>query len=339
MKIKEARIQQRLAWSSLGLLVILGVIINLFGDQLWWTVPIIYGPRWIWSLLLLGILPLWYRNPFKAAVFTLAGGSLFLLGIMDFRLGPGRIRRMEGTRIRVMEFNIEADQGSPDKLPGLLEYLQESEPDLIAIAECTPRTQSAILKGAVEYTLDVRGTLCLLVKGEIELSEARDPSEFWPRYGSGQIVRSDVLVRGSRLRIGVVHLATPRIALARYQDSSSFQTMRSVTIDNQDLREKESAAARRWIATGGPQPLLVLGDFNLPVASTIYRQYWGDLNNAFSITGWGLGHTKVEKLWGVRIDHILSNSGIIPVRSWLGPDLGSDHLPLMAELIVPTVRQ
>jgi endonuclease/exonuclease/phosphatase (EEP) superfamily protein YafD len=82
--------------------------------------------------------------------------------------------------------------------------------------------------------------------------------------------------------------------------------------------------------------LIVLGDFNMPTDSTIYRRDWAGFHNAFSLTGWGTGQTVRENLRGIelstRIDHILTGNDWWPVRSWVGPNVGSQHLPLVADL-------
>ena len=80
--------------------------------------------------------------------------------------------------------------------------------------------------------------------------------------------------------------------------------------------------------------MLVAGGFNLPVESTIYRAYWRDLRNAFEETGTGFGWSKGEgKLLRIRIDHVLGNATAPrPVGTWLGPDWGSDHRPVIADL-------
>ena len=79
----------------------------------------------------------------------------------------------------------------------------------------------------------------------------------------------------------------------------------------------------------------VAGDFNLTVDSAIYRDCWSEYQNAFSLTEFGLGHTKRTKInvfrYTSRIDHILSTEHFRPTRCWTGPDYGSDHLPLVAD--------
>ncbi len=85
--------------------------------------------------------------------------------------------------------------------------------------------------------------------------------------------------------------------------------------------------------------MILAGDFNLPTDSTIYREVWSGWTNAFSTTGFGFGYTVWTRAtclsYGLRIDHVLTPSVIKPRRSWVGPNVGSDHLPLLADL-VPT---
>jgi endonuclease/exonuclease/phosphatase (EEP) superfamily protein YafD len=75
----------------------------------------------------------------------------------------------------------------------------------------------------------------------------------------------------------------------------------------------------------------VAGDFNMPIESAIYRRDWADFHNAFSEAGFGWGWTKWTRLFGVRIDHVLSRDGLVCTRAWIGGKTGSDHRPLVAD--------
>ena len=83
-------------------------------------------------------------------------------------------------------------------------------------------------------------------------------------------------------------------------------------------------------------PLIIAGDFNMPSDSVIYRSCWGPYTNAFSQAGLGFGRTRWISMrgvtFGVRIDHILTNEHWRPQSCWVGPDVGSDHLPVIADL-------
>jgi endonuclease/exonuclease/phosphatase (EEP) superfamily protein YafD len=83
-------------------------------------------------------------------------------------------------------------------------------------------------------------------------------------------------------------------------------------------------------------PLILAGDFNMTADSPTYRETLSRYGNAFSRSGFGFGHTerpfKHGSLFGIRIDHVLFGPDWQPCRCWVGPELGSDHLPVIADL-------
>jgi endonuclease/exonuclease/phosphatase (EEP) superfamily protein YafD len=102
-------------------------------------------------------------------------------------------------------------------------------------------------------------------------------------------------------------------------------------------RWQESEDLNRWLS-GFSEPRIMAGDFNLTVDSPIYRDSWSQYQNAFSLTEFGYGHTKRTKInifdYTSRIDHILSTPQFLPTRCRVGRDLGSDHLPLIADFVM-----
>jgi len=80
------------------------------------------------------------------------------------------------------------------------------------------------------------------------------------------------------------------------------------------------------------QPTILAGDFNMTPESSIFRKYLLRYVDAFSEAGTGFGGTRPTKWHSVRIDHVLAD------RHWnvkcccVCRDVGSDHLPVVAEL-------
>jgi endonuclease/exonuclease/phosphatase family metal-dependent hydrolase len=97
------------------------------------------------------------------------------------------------------------------------------------------------------------------------------------------------------------------------------------------LRTTASREARSWV---GQMDLktIVVGDFNMPVESRIYQEDWSDFRNAYSQIGIGWGTTKQTNWFGIRIDHILYPPSWECRKTWVGPAMGSDHRPMIAEL-------
>ena len=102
---------------------------------------------------------------------------------------------------------------------------------------------------------------------------------------------------------------------------------------NTEVRRNESEAAVALLDEV-EGPVLIAGDFNMPVESAIYHRYWSRYTNAFSTAGFGYGYsfgrTRKFRRW-VRIDHILSGPDWRVLGCWVGPDVGSDHWPVIAE--------
>ena len=108
-------------------------------------------------------------------------------------------------------------------------------------------------------------------------------------------------------------------------------------IKETENRQRVSQEVQRVIASQS-LPLIIAGDFNMPVESTIYRRLWSVYANAFSKTGNGYGWSERASVRGipiaVRIDHVLTGKGLTPLLCEVGPDIGSDHLPLIADIAI-----
>ena len=82
-------------------------------------------------------------------------------------------------------------------------------------------------------------------------------------------------------------------------------------------------------------PVLLVGDFNTPPESVIFRRVWSGYANAFSDAGWGWGYTFRTRRTAVRIDHVLVGGGGRATTCWVGPDVGSPHRPVVADVAWP----
>jgi endonuclease/exonuclease/phosphatase (EEP) superfamily protein YafD len=88
---------------------------------------------------------------------------------------------------------------------------------------------------------------------------------------------------------------------------------------------------------------IVVGDFNMTPSSHAHGVLTDELRDAFYEAGWGLGHTYPTSLRSaglglllplVRIDYIFYSGELIAKRAWAGPSGGSDHLPVVADLVL-----
>jgi vancomycin resistance protein VanJ len=303
-------------------------LIWFLADRWWPATVLLFGPRWILLLPLPLLLPLVLLRD-RPLLVPLALATLIVLGpVVGLHSGWRRlfVRPDPSRDIRVMSFNTEGGRGLAWTPTGVLEAL---EVDIAALQECSYDLADRLSYEEGWYT-DARGGACLMSRFPILAVSQMARDDLRAAGGSGLVVTYRLDVRGRPIDLTNLHLETPRAGLeailaGRIDVGAPLLEGKSV------LRSVEHRFARRWVDTL-PAPRLVVGDFNSPAESPMFREYWGDWQNAFSLVGVGLGGTRLNGWIRVRIDHILADDGWTVVRSQLGPVLGSDHAPIVADL-------
>lgn len=293
------------------------LVIRFLGDRVALAGPVLFGPRWglLLPAVVLGPLALARRRPGAVAAVSMTALAV-LWPVMDFRTHGGS--SMSGS-LRLMTHNLGRE--SPTS-PGVVAVLAETKPDIVVLQECIPDEVPLVMDG---YYTDYQEQLCLLSRFPIVGVDARDRQDVWDRGGSGAIVLYTLRTPNGLLQVLNVHLETVRDGLRALRHVDLAEASENIS-----QRVWESELARGW-AKRATSPLLVAGDFNMPVESAIYRRYWSDFDNAFSEAGFGWGWTKWTRYFGVRIDHVLSSHELVCTRAWIGGETGSDHRPIVAD--------
>ena len=212
----------------------------------------------------------------------------------------------------------------------------------------------------------------------VAFQEAVGGWEFFPRYFPGwHIVHEDQFWIGSRfpvhrldrcntgdfphqtglsVRIDApagpfilhdVHLTTPRYGFIKVNLHSVLDGSGSRFLEAYNLhRESEAEKVRAYVdridasAENVGLPVLVVGDFNTPSVSNLFRAAWFGFADAFETAGLGFGYTAPcahERYWfddvpWVRIDHILTDEHWAVSRIDVGHSRGSDHRLVCARM-------
>jgi len=315
-----------LAYLCLALVAAAGVW--LLADRWWPATVFLFGPRWITILPVFVLVPAVLLRDRQLLVPLFLSALIVLGPVIGLHTGW---RRMFVTPdperdIRVMSFNTEGGRGLAWTPTGVLDAL---EVDIAALQECGGDLADRIRNLDGWYT-DARGGACLMSRFPILAVSQMQRDAFLAAGGSGLVVTYRLEVRGRAVDLTNLHLETPRAGLeairaGRIEEGAPLLEGKSA------LRDIEHRFAQRWVDTL-PEPRLVLGDFNSPPESPMFRSYWGDWQNAFNLVGVGLGGTRLNGWIRARIDHILADDRWIVVRSRLGPRLGSDHAPILADV-------
>lgn len=152
---------------------------------------------------------------------------------------------------------------------------------------------------------------------------------------------------GNPLRLEIVPPGTP--------DATSSSTLKPAVVvyvlhpttprsfDQWESRNLYLSTVARSVAAEAPgTPVVVLGDFNTPTWSPFFQSFLkkSGLVDAAG-TAWP-GTTRFSRRWfskyvyyGSPVDHILVSRNIEVKHFEVGPDIGSDHFPVFADLRLP----
>ena len=321
-----------------------------------------YGPRFVLLLPLLVLVP-WAIGWVRSALLPLSLAAAIAVGpIMGGRVSWRTLGRpLPGApapgQLRVLSYNTFGGSSVAARLDEALAL----RPDLIAFQECSEALVDALRRRTRMYVISYFN-LCTASRWPITSLDSMPRGDLarisqYGFGGSALVLRH--LIKGpyGPLIFVNVHLETARKGLQAFtngdgllpDDIRGLGRFANAAPDaeataaerlniNTRIRDRESERASLWAVRGDKAiPVIVAGDFNLPVESTIFHRHWDAFTDAFEAVGTGFGWTKREgTLLRIRIDHVLGNATAPkPAGVWLGPDLGSDHLPVIADLRWP----
>ena len=317
-------------WLYLAGVLALWLLLRVGGDRWWFPTLILFGPRWLCVLPLAVLLPVAALIR-RRMLWVLSTAALVAFGpVMGFQFPWARMVAVPGPYIRVLTCNV---KGHSFDNPALDELVLTAQPDIVALQGCWGQLQ---VKWPEGWHVCREGSLVVASRYPLRLmADLR-----WRLPGhSPRVNMLRCLVESPQGDIDFysVHLDSPHVGISAVLNRSTIlsPSYSGVLAAEIDQRRRESENARRVVSRLSESPVLA-GDFNLPSDSNIYRCDWSGYRDAFSEAGLGFGYTESARVhwlsFGIRIDHILTGSHWQCRRCWVGPDVGSDHLPLLAEL-------
>lgn len=285
--------------------------------------PLLFMPRWLVFFFLIPVLLFNFALFFKQKYLflsTLIFTVFFYLNVQIPNFSASS--EQSAVKLRVMSVNLGGLKGEKFKITAQFKY---GKPNIIAFQE----TGKALVEKLVPKSWFVHCTphMCFASQYEVEFlnSQSRNILGGWGTVAA--LYRLNV--GGRSIYVANVHFETPRKGFDDVELMNlNFKSMRKYF----EQRYYEALIVDSWISN--KSPLIIAGDFNMTVESSIYREHFSKFKNTFNEKGFGLGHTKFTNIHGVRIDHILVDEHFQTVNAWVDGAVGSDHRPIYADLLL-----
>jgi endonuclease/exonuclease/phosphatase (EEP) superfamily protein YafD len=261
------------------------------------------------ALVFIG-LSIWRKNNRLLAAFVLLACLNYAL-VLPFYFGRPPAAAQKPAR--AMLINILASNGNTKQV---LEAIQAADPDLLVLEEVTPKWAETLRELDYPYRLENIRTDCfgIMLLSRVPLSKT-----------------NTVLVgtAGVPTLIANVHLPQGEISLIGTHPLPPFNGEYSRQRNAQLAALPELVASRE-------KPVLLIGDLNASPWSARFRQLLKDSGLKNSMQGFGFqpswpAHSRFLR---IPIDHMLHSPGIRIHSRQIGPDVGSDHFPVIVDFTV-----
>lgn len=296
-----------------ALLVTAAALAGFLGG-LWWAFDLLsnFRPQYAVVGTLLGVglvVGRWRKTGAAVAVVGLINAALVGLLWMP----PAGSQAPASETFTVMTFNVRA---ANEARAGVFDYIGRTRPDVVFLHETTVLWEEAAEEAALGYEIYTVGQPGLIFSTMV-LAPAGTEFE---SYGFAT--------------------AEPRAVEARFDSPAGsvavlgIHPLSPITSERAALRDAQMEWAADWAAnqTG---PAVVAGDLNATQWSHSWRDFVRRSGFVDSTRGFGLQPsfpTDGNPLVKVQIDHVLHSRDLVTVNRLLGPRLGSDHAPVIAEL-------
>jgi endonuclease/exonuclease/phosphatase (EEP) superfamily protein YafD len=268
-----------------------------------------YAALFVVLALLLLILRRWVFA--LVAVVGLAVSVVPMISYLPDASGGTATAAADGPSFRVLSFNVWFR--NPD-MATTAAYIEQSQADAVVLLELTPpqaeRLRPLLPSYPHFYIEPSRMGAAVFTKWPVLAAESM------PLAKEGAIAaRVRIEWRGTPVTVLGVHLNWP------------------LGPRNSKFRNEELAGVVAF-SKAQTEPLIVAGDFNL----TPWSEYFSDALEASGLhdaaRGFGLARTWPAQFapLGIRIDHCFLSREWSSRRVEVGPPLGSDHLPVIADL-------
>ncbi len=310
------------ALSLNGLLEVASALVGLatlagFLGKCWWIFELTTHFRPHLAVVAGIFAVLWaIKRRWRWTMFTGATAAINIGLVLALFWPPKQTATGQGTHLRLVSVNLHASNTHTELA---LEFLKRMDADVVLLMEVNERWMKALTPLRDRYP-EVIAELREDDFGIALLSRvaATNSQVIYPGEAEVPSISTTLLVGGQAVRLLGTHPLPP--------GSAEYANGR-----NQQLREI-AALARK-----ANEPMIVLGDLNVTPWSPFFTELLraGGLQNTSQGRGLFASWPADLPLGRIPIDHCLITPNLKVRDKQTGPQIGSDHLPLIVELEVP----
>ena len=298
-------------------------IVVLAADRFWLVDLLTFAWPYIVSAGVMLVAAALVTRRMKAIAIALAGLAVAVIPAADV---PTAHALTTAGGLKILTANLYVH--NPKDPAVFIALLQQEMPDIVVLQETTARWEEA-LSAARLYPYEssgmARGRDALKVYSRLPiLSETGLKRAFTEERAYKQPLRLELDMGGKPLFLYAFHPETPR-HLWQWRDRNAYL----------------SAAAGAVKGDLEKAPVVVAGDWNTPTWSPFFRNFLKQAGLASTAGGWLQPVTrfslKLEAIAyiGASIDHVAVSPDIAVRARRVGPAFGSNHLPVIADLLLP----
>lgn len=311
-------------------ITLISLVSSLLGSNLILEIVSHFKLQYLISSVLLFCLLLLTRPP-KNFVFS----SLFCLAILLVEVAPWYIPHTvqsgnNTNQLKILSSNINIQNQNYDKV---VSFIRQEQPDIAVILENTEAWIKPLdsLKDILPYSIfdaNPPGSIGIAVYSKLPLKNAS--VNFFGLQKNPSIV-ANVNLNGQDISLIAIHPPPPK-------PGGLFEE-----------RNKQLEETSKYIKSLS-NPVIMIGDFNTTMWSQYYKKFVSDTGLRNASQGFGIIPTWPREaaysvysrlpspiLWllSIPIDQCLISPEIQVLKIRSGVNVGSDHLPLIADLLVP----
>lgn len=301
-------------WGFLEALAFVAIVSTAFGllGRFSWFLDLFSHFRVQYALILgtTGGLLLAGRR-FRSGGFHLAVAGLNVISILPLYMSMQPPQAKDVLELRAVLINVNSRLGDPDRVRA---FVEEAHPDILVLEEIssrwapTVRLLSRVYRWKLVIPRDDNFGIALLSRLRPDRLEVVE-------IGDAEVPSLEAVLRTSAGPLRVIATHPPPPLNAEY---SGWRN-----------RQLEALPAR--IPRG--ESVLVLGDLNITPWNGRFRELLQASGLVNSSKGFGVQGSWPHFAVPLRIplDHCLHSPDIVTINRRIGPDVGSDHLPLLVD--------